>query len=158
MTHDPIKVEEDTIEQFEAIYDLYYTNIIKLAEKAKKARKANDYESLQDVRDQIAEGDLMLGPDFKSEALDYFLHCENDRKMCEASTLLEFGKLVGKGDEFEYKTMTQAQAAADLHCNPMKIREIRARRNYEKAKEIENKIEKLVHGISSRLRKYEKLL
>ena len=145
------------LEHFERLYAEYLDGIQRKASEYKKARKKRDYAAIQDIRDGLAEGDILMAPDFVTESLSYWQAMENQRKECEAQRRIEYRKLVGKskdGDkkQYTYATAKEAEDAAFLACSDAREEERAAERNYRKARELESRKEQLFHTIASRLR------
>lgn len=145
------------LEQFEVIYAEYLEAIQEKAGEYYTARKSRDYAAIQNVRDGLVEGDVLLAPDFVTEALTYWQAMENERKECEASRRIEYRKLVGKsknGDtkKYTYATAKEAEDAAFLACGEARRKEMAALKNYKKARELESRKEQLLHSIASRIR------
>lgn len=151
----------EQLTNFEQLYEPYLKALQELAIKYKIARKARDYETIQDIRDALAEGDIIMAPDYEAEALSYFQTIENKYKECEASREMEYRKLVGKNrgegeKKYTYATQKEAENAAFIDCGEARLIKIAAEKNYRKIKELYRKKEHLYNTIASRLRKYEK--
>lgn len=118
-----------------------------LLKKAKVARKKDDINAIQDVRDELSEALLYFG----MTVVDNRMAAEKAKHNKEYCILEKEDEIINSLDGAR-GAVSKASREAQIHCKELAEKEIAAYSEYHKAKMILDRSDQILNSISSRLK------
>ncbi len=141
---------QDTLKDLELASEklkLAYQQIVK---DYKVARKEDNYDEIQAIRDRWEEGVSLTLPDIVALTRDAYDRLENEYKVCMAITANQYRADVGK--DKTYKTQDMAKDAAFIDCNDKYILALDAKKLYRRTDDIMKRSETFIHTVAGKIR------